>query len=378
MPGKELKAVSPRPGQPLYISARDTVREAIDAGLFAPGEQMPSTKELSEKLEVSLVTAHRALQELVNAGVLQRSQGKGTFVHEQYLDRKDTLAGTRVGLFLHADASLSDYYHSQVLEGVRQAAQRAGADLILLRFGEDMRNECSGYLYFNPMPEELDVLAGSGGSARRKQPTIAVGAKARSAGAGIRRLNSIDIDDIDLARQAVEHLADQGHTAIGYVGPDDQLTSSIDRWEGFAHTCERRAGSGKPRAQHVIKTSGWRMSSADRAALTRMLSTADRPTSIFAGGFFFALDVYAAAAAARLRIPDELSVIAVDDPPSAEFLAPPLTTFRQPLVQLGSEAFDVLAAQIQQKSEEVVSRTLKAELIMRRSTAPALAGVEAR
>src|SRR5437773_8590621 len=141
MAAKQLKAVEPRPGQPLYVCARDSIRQAIDSGMFAAGEQMPSTKELSEQLEISLVTAHRALQELVSTGVLQRSQGKGTFVHQHYFDRKDTLAGTRVGLVFHTESSLADYYHSQVLEGVRRAAQSAGADLILLRFGEDMRNE---------------------------------------------------------------------------------------------------------------------------------------------------------------------------------------------------------------------------------------------
>src|SRR5438552_5444762 len=248
--GKQLKAVEPRPGQPLYVCARDSIRQAIDAGMFAPGEQMPSTKELSEQLEVSLVTAHRALQELVSTGVLQRSQGKGTFVHQHYLDRKDTLAGTRIGLVLHTDASLADFYHSQVLEGVRQAAQSAGADLILLRFGEDMRNECSGYLYVNPMPEELEPLSNGG---RRKQPTLAVGAKPNRS----RRVSCIDIDNVELARKAVEHLLEQGHTSIGYVGASDVLSNSTDRWEGFNQTCARRGA--QPRAQHVIKSAGWRL-----------------------------------------------------------------------------------------------------------------------
>src|SRR4026208_654338 len=85
---RELKAVSPQPGRPLYLTVRDVVREAIDSGLFSPGEQMPSTKELSEQMEVSLVTTHRALQELVASGVLQRSQGKGTFVHQRHFAPK--------------------------------------------------------------------------------------------------------------------------------------------------------------------------------------------------------------------------------------------------------------------------------------------------
>src|SRR5678810_1271299 len=94
----ELKAVVPQAGRPLYSVVKRAIWAAIDAGIFRPGEQMPSTKELSEQLSVSLVTAHRALQDLVAAGVLQRSQGKGTFVHERYLDRKSPLSETRIGV----------------------------------------------------------------------------------------------------------------------------------------------------------------------------------------------------------------------------------------------------------------------------------------
>src|SRR4051794_3639497 len=95
---KQLKAVKPQAGRPLYASAKEALREAIDSGIFVPGEQMPSTKELSEQLNVSLVTAHRALQELVQTGVLERSQGRGTFVHSRYKERKDSLTQCRVGL----------------------------------------------------------------------------------------------------------------------------------------------------------------------------------------------------------------------------------------------------------------------------------------
>src|SRR3954469_6879085 len=106
-----MKTVVSKPGKPLYLAVRDALRQAIDAGVFQPGEQMPSTKELSEQMSVSLVTAHRALQELVTSGVLQRSQGRGTFVHQRYIDRKKTISDTRLGLVFHAESSLADFYH---------------------------------------------------------------------------------------------------------------------------------------------------------------------------------------------------------------------------------------------------------------------------
>ncbi|HTL29934.1 MAG TPA: GntR family transcriptional regulator, partial [Tepidisphaeraceae bacterium] len=96
-----LKAVTAQQGRSLYLIVRDAIREAVDAGKFKPGERLPSTKELSQQLEVSLVTAHRALQELVAIGVLQRAQGRGTFVHPRYFDRKLPSIEARVGLFFH-------------------------------------------------------------------------------------------------------------------------------------------------------------------------------------------------------------------------------------------------------------------------------------
>src|SRR5688500_2486684 len=353
---KELKAVSPQPGQPLYMAARDAVRTAIDAGVFIPGQQMPSTKELSEQLAVSLVTAHRALQELVASGVLQRSQGKGTFVHQRYFDRK--AIDTRIGLVFHREASIGDYYHGQIFEGVRQAAQELSTDLILLRFGEDVRNECNGYLFVNPLPDELEQF---GGDSNRKQPVLVVGAKSH-----LKKVCSFDVDNVDLARQAVAHLCDLGHTRIGYVGGDDQISNSRDRWRGFVDACAEFGVT--PGDAHVVKGSGWRLSENERLELIRALSAKSRPTAIFAGGYYFALDVYAAAGAAGLAIPDDLSVVGVDDPPSAAHLSPPLTTLRQPLVQLGHAAVTALYERIRPNAPAIESRELRAELIVRRST----------
>jgi LacI family transcriptional regulator len=359
--GKTLKAIVPQPGRPLYITARDAVREAIDQGVFTPGEQMPSTKELSEQLAVSLVTAHRALQELVNSGVLQRSQGKGTFVHQRYLDRKETISTTRVGLIFHPDASLADSNHAQTLEGIRQAAQGLAVDLLLLRSGEDIRNECNGYLYINPLPDEIEQMAAE---TNRRQAILAVGAKSRN-----KRISSIDVDNLDLAKQGVGHLAGLGHTNIGYVGGADRVSNSQDRWAGFMEACREKGIT--PKDASIIRTGTWKLDDRDRMSLIRLLGSPTRPTAILAAGYYFALDCYSAAQTVGLRVPEDLSIVGVDDPPSAPFLSPPLTTLRQPLVQLGHAAVTALHELIQRNNADTINRTLWAELVIRRSSGPA-------
>ena len=54
------------------------------------------------------------------AGVLQRTQGKGTFVHDRYA-RDRVISECRLGVVFNNEASLADFYHGQILEGARQS-----------------------------------------------------------------------------------------------------------------------------------------------------------------------------------------------------------------------------------------------------------------
>jgi LacI family transcriptional regulator len=359
--GSQLKAVKAQPKRPLYAVVKEALRDAIDQGIFVPGEQMPSTKELSEQLHVSLVTAHRALQELVSCGVLERSQGRGTFVHERYLQRRHALAGRRVGLLFHREASLADYYHGQILEGVHRAADAFNVDLILLRFGEDVRNECNGYLLVNPFVEEV----GSFMSAGKRQPMLIVGAQS-----GVPHIPSYDVDNIAIPKLAIAHLAQLGHRRIGYVGGAYKISNSRDRWVGFEQICHEMELDCCESCR--IKGAGWRLDDKERAQLAQSLRGPNRVTAIFAAGYNFALEAYAAAAATGLRVPHDLSVVGVDDPSSAEHISPSLTTVRQPLVQLGYEAMAGLSNAMQEPPNghiPIHSRKFAPELVIRRSSA---------
>ena len=100
-----------------------------------------------------------------------------------------------------------------------------------------------------------------------------------------------------------------------------------------------------------------------------LLSRPDPPTAIFAGNDLQALGVYQAARAARLHIPDDLSVVGFDDLPVAAWVGPPLTTIRQPLVQM-AVAGARLAVRLGRGERPSQTRVeLATELIVRGSTA---------
>ena len=66
--------------QPLYQQIIDYLQNEIDSGRLPVGAQVPTEKELSAQFNVSRITSKRALTELETQGVIQRHQGKGSFV----------------------------------------------------------------------------------------------------------------------------------------------------------------------------------------------------------------------------------------------------------------------------------------------------------
>lgn len=64
----------------LYEQIKAYLRDGIEAGLWQPGEKIPSEFEIMERMGASRMTVHRALRELSAEGMLLRVQGAGSFV----------------------------------------------------------------------------------------------------------------------------------------------------------------------------------------------------------------------------------------------------------------------------------------------------------
>lgn len=65
---------------PMYHQLKELVSEKIESGEWAPGHRLPTEAELSKEFGVSRITVRHALQLLQNQGLLDRKQGRGTFV----------------------------------------------------------------------------------------------------------------------------------------------------------------------------------------------------------------------------------------------------------------------------------------------------------
>lgn len=73
---------------PLYIQIAEGLISQIEARELVPGDQLPSERELSLKLNVNRMTLRRALRVLESQGFIVRKHGVGTFVSEPKIERQ--------------------------------------------------------------------------------------------------------------------------------------------------------------------------------------------------------------------------------------------------------------------------------------------------
>lgn len=91
--------------KPLYLQVEAAIRNAILTKKYNPGEKLPTEVELSDLYQVSKITIRKAMEKLSNDGLVQRVQGKGTFVSY----RKDKVTLNQIQGF---DKSLASRGHT--------------------------------------------------------------------------------------------------------------------------------------------------------------------------------------------------------------------------------------------------------------------------
>ena len=78
---------------PFYVQVKEDILNKIHSGELLPGSRLASEKELTQQYGVSTITIRRAVSELVDENVLERKQGKGTFVLQRNFQRNFSQTG---------------------------------------------------------------------------------------------------------------------------------------------------------------------------------------------------------------------------------------------------------------------------------------------
>jgi LacI family transcriptional regulator len=173
----------------------------------------------------------------------------------------------------------------------------------------------------------------------------------------------VSVDDAAGIQQLVSHLRQTGRRALAFVGGEVTSYSGACRASAF----ERLEPAARSRKRILVGhfSEDW----GYRAGHT-LLSSADRPDAIVCGNDLIAIGVTFAAEELGVRIPEDVAVTGYDDIELARMCRPPLTTVRQPVIELTHRAIDLLIARLHDPDRPPRRVLLPTELVVRASTQP--------
>ncbi len=174
------------------------------------------------------------------------------------------------------------------------------------------------------------------------------------------------VDNVAIARLAVQHLYDLGHRRIAHLsGPQRALTAStrLAAYQEVMHEL------GLP-DHYVSSNAGLWSPEEGYRAMQELLKQRPRPTAVFSSNDSLAIGAAHAIREAGLRVPEDVSIVGVDDLDLSRFLNPPLTTVQQPVAQMARIGIDMLLRLIRDEPLDTPHMTLSPSLIVRASTGP--------
>jgi DNA-binding LacI/PurR family transcriptional regulator len=169
----------------------------------------------------------------------------------------------------------------------------------------------------------------------------------------------VGVDNVGGAATAVRHLLAGGRTSIATIAGPQDMIGGIDRLTGYRDALLESA------RRPCVAVGDFTLGSG-AAAMRQLLAEDPGIDAVFAASDLMADGALKALRAAGRRVPDDVAVVGFDDITLAQYTDPPLTTVRQPIMEIGRQMASQLLRLV--AGEDVEPRmTLPTELVLRQS-----------
>lgn len=175
------------------------------------------------------------------------------------------------------------------------------------------------------------------------------------------RVNYVDADNVNGARDAIRHLLRMGRTRIGLINGPMNMIAGTDRLAGYTQALRERGQLVQPE----LITDGGFSEAGGYLAMQQLLPR--QPDAVFAASDAMAIGALRVLHEAGLRVPEDVALIGFDDMPFAARSDPPLTTIRQPTYRMGGLAVETLLDLIEHPDSPPHHIVLPTELVVRAS-----------
>ena len=344
---------------PKYVHLAEQLRQKIESGELAPGDQLPSLAHMKAEFGISQATWEKVNSSLEEEGLVVRKPGQGTFITRSH---RSQLTGN-IGFTGVAFRQANRVPHpSHLLSGIQSVAERENVHVLLLSSAPDREWAKVDGLFLCD-PDAATVL-------RRAPETMPCVSLLLS----LPGVSSVVADDYEGSRLATAHLLQLGHRRIAYLQTDARPLVQ-PRLQGY-RAALREFGI-EPKTAWVKELTdlpedlGHRERGSQRMA--QWLSgdwQQSGCTALLAQNDEVAIGAIEALRKARIDVPEQVSVVGFDGTELCEYCSPRLTTVQVPLSEIGAVAARVLLDQINDGTSTLRSIILPTTLKAGESTAP--------
>ena len=331
-----LKIESNNGNNPIYKRLAVLMESWINSKRLKPGTKLPSDRQLSIQLKVSPVTINKSIQLLAQKGLVERKVGAGTYIKSSRSKAKNL----KIGIFCHVTPK-QDYYISTVLNNFYDFWKDIDSEIILFvkspnEYLKTIKEySLDGVMILTP---EADCEQEIGKLYSQGYPIVSIGTKFPQL-----KECSFGTDHIETACRVVKYLAKLGHRNIAMISPEANWNAIQKRIEGYQKGMWESQLPANPK--WIIRSGSPDVLLLNDNALFGLINE-EHITAFIMTSYAQIIPLYTRINRLGYKIPDDVSIIAFDDPEFAVQLHPPLTTFSQAIDEFTNAAAKKLLSKI--------------------------------
>lgn len=334
-------------------------------------------KDIARELGISPSTVSRALKDhpdiskdtkiAVNA-LAEKLNYQPNIVALNLRTRKTNTIGVIIPELVH-------FFFSTVISGIEDVAYNAGYNVILTQSNESLEREKRDLkaLYNSRVDGVLMSISRETTEFDHIESIIAKGTPIVFYDRFYPNENNskVIIDDYASAKEAVNHLIEQGCTKIAHLQSAPHSSIAKERYRGLKDALKEK---NLPCPDNFLQECPTGTIEAGFLAMSNLLSLPDRPDGIFANNDVLAMGAMQAIKKAGLKIPHDIAIIGFSNWFYSSMIDPPLSSVDQPGFLMGQEAAKLLIRQIEksEKDEDAVivpeTKILSTKLVIRESS----------
>ena len=342
------------------------VQTEIENRALSRRDKLPSENELMERFRVSRQTVRRAMEELTEKGVVEGRRGSGTYVT---VNTRRYAAGKEIRIAVML-TYVDTYIFPSIIKGIESVLSSEGCTLQIAMTDNAVEKERMLLKEFIHTQSVDGIIAETVKSAL-PNPNMELYREIENMGIPVLFVNSyykeldiphISMDDRKAGYLAAKHLAECGHTRIGGIFKADDGQGHL-RYAGYTDALMEQ--EIKIRGDQVIWIDSEELRTMGEES-TKFLKRLKGCTACVCYNDETAYKIVEIFRKAGHRVPEDLSVVGIDNSGLAKFCPVPLTSVENPVEKLGRTAAERMTWKIF-RNEEMETVEFEPQLIMRNS-----------